>query len=357
MTGNRLGKYIGLMALMPFQIVMYSSAAAKTDNIPLPDKKEISRPLPTPSEKKPSSWSADIDNNIIPLPERNKTRRPSGGSLGDSEVIAWPTNDIADAQKLCEDILGEVIMVFDVAPPVRKGACGTPAPIRLKAIGSSPVVKISPPAKVNCKLAKALHEWLTKKVQPAAEKYFQSKIVKIRNLASYSCRNRYSNPLKKISEHAYANALDIASFVTADNRKIDLLKDWGPTQRDLIAKRRKEKKKKLAALNKTKEKADKVIQVKTTTSQSGKVLSTQSIDKSSEKIDDQSEKLDAVPLPVLRSEIMRDTEKSRKADFLHQIHADACGIFGTVLGPEANDAHRNHFHVDLAPRRRSSYCE
>ena len=28
-----------------------------------------------------------------------------------------------------------------------------------------------------------------------------------------------------------------------------------------------------------------------------------------------------------------------------------------VLGPEANDAHREHFHLDLAPRPGSSYCE
>jgi hypothetical protein len=28
-----------------------------------------------------------------------------------------------------------------------------------------------------------------------------------------------------------------------------------------------------------------------------------------------------------------------------------------VLGPDANQAHRNHFHLDLAPRNsRSSYC-
>jgi hypothetical protein len=46
-----------------------------------------------------------------------------------------------------------------------------------------------------------------------------------------------------------------------------------------------------------------------------------------------------------------------KRQFLREIHAKACGIFGTVLGPEANEAHRNHFHLDMAKRRRSSYCE
>ncbi len=45
-----------------------------------------------------------------------------------------------------------------------------------------------------------------------------------------------------------------------------------------------------------------------------------------------------------------------RAAFLRGAHRTACRIFGTVLGPEANDAHRNHFHVDLAPRKRSNYC-
>ena len=45
------------------------------------------------------------------------------------------------------------------------------------------------------------------------------------------------------------------------------------------------------------------------------------------------------------------------ANFIHAIHASACTMFGTVLGPEANDAHREHFHVDLAPRSGAAFCE
>ena len=45
-----------------------------------------------------------------------------------------------------------------------------------------------------------------------------------------------------------------------------------------------------------------------------------------------------------------------RAAFLRGAHRSACRIFGTVLGPEANEAHRNHFHVDLAYRRRNNYC-
>jgi hypothetical protein len=48
-------------------------------------------------------------------------------------------------------------------------------------------------------------------------------------------------------------------------------------------------------------------------------------------------------------------DPDRKA-FLRKAWSRACNIFGTVLGPEANEAHRNHFHVDLAPRKHGNYC-
>ena len=51
-----------------------------------------------------------------------------------------------------------------------------------------------------------------------------------------------------------------------------------------------------------------------------------------------------------------DGEASR-SKFLKEIHKGACKFFGTVLGPEANAAHKSHFHFDMAKRRFSSYCQ
>ncbi|HEY4135099.1 MAG TPA: extensin family protein [Alphaproteobacteria bacterium] len=36
-----------------------------------------------------------------------------------------------------------------------------------------------------------------------------------------------------------------------------------------------------------------------------------------------------------------------EARFLQDVHARACGIFGTVLGPDYNALHYNHFHMDM----------
>lgn len=40
-----------------------------------------------------------------------------------------------------------------------------------------------------------------------------------------------------------------------------------------------------------------------------------------------------------------------KGTFLHAAHDAACGTFGTVLGPEYNAAHADHFHLDQASGR------
>lgn len=46
----------------------------------------------------------------------------------------------------------------------------------------------------------------------------------------------------------------------------------------------------------------------------------------------------------------------RGSKALKRMHKAACGPFGTVLGPNANAAHRDHFHFDTARYRSGSYC-
>lgn len=54
--------------------------------------------------------------------------------------------------------------------------------------------------------------------------------------------------------------------------------------------------------------------------------------------------------------VLRDWGGSRYSQALRQMHQSACGPFGTVLGPNANRFHRDHFHFDTARYRAGSYC-
>jgi hypothetical protein len=46
----------------------------------------------------------------------------------------------------------------------------------------------------------------------------------------------------------------------------------------------------------------------------------------------------------------------QKSKFVKYLHDDACSTFTTVLGPDANEAHKNHFHFDMK-QRRASLCQ
>lgn len=50
-------------------------------------------------------------------------------------------------------------------------------------------------------------------------------------------------------------------------------------------------------------------------------------------------------------------DKAEQA-FLRRLHQSACKRFGTVLGPDYNGAHANHFHFDMAHSMKdgSAYC-
>ena len=45
-------------------------------------------------------------------------------------------------------------------------------------------------------------------------------------------------------------------------------------------------------------------------------------------------------------------------EFLRRLHQSACKRFGTVLGPDYNGAHANHFHFDMAQSMKdgTAYC-
>jgi hypothetical protein len=53
--------------------------------------------------------------------------------------------------------------------------------------------------------------------------------------SSYACRTRYFLPNDRLSQHAFANAIDLPVLILADGRKIDIAQGWGQTQRDVVA--------------------------------------------------------------------------------------------------------------------------
>jgi len=87
-------------------------------------------------------------------------------------------------------------------------------------------VTVQPSATLACPVVSALDQWFAGGVQPAALKWFGVQVAEIRQISAYSCRGMNGQRGAPISEHAFGNALDIASFTLADGRKITVKDGW-----------------------------------------------------------------------------------------------------------------------------------
>lgn len=89
---------------------------------------------------------------------------------------------------------------------------------------------------MQCPLAVRYVIWERQVLQPAAMETFGSRVARLNDVGSYSCRRIYgqTDPAAQPSEHARANALDIGGVTLEDGRRVSLLEDWsgaGPNGR------------------------------------------------------------------------------------------------------------------------------
>lgn len=267
----------------------------------------------------------------------------------------WSAADIVASRKECEVLLKGLALDFSYAAPIRHNACGAAQPIVLRSIGAKPAVAIDPPATLNCHMAAKLANWMMSSVQPLAATWLKSKVVSIKNEADYDCRNRYGDPGQKLSEHAKANAIDIGAFTFQSGTGATVGDNWGPVMRDLIA-----------AAKITKTATAKTGFAAKVASADGSIIVDPPLTGSLPVLSAEAAERKHLGSSVVR-QARRDEAKAlgveppkpqtAAANFIHAVHDSACQMFGTVLGPEANDAHRQHFHFDLAPRAGSSFCE
>jgi hypothetical protein len=286
---------------------------------------------------------------VVPTPPNATSELPEPKTL---EGAPWTDQEVVAALAACVEILAPLGADVKVSKPLRDGACGAPAPVLLKRIGS---IDIAPPALVTCPIVASMAHWVKTTLDPTARELLRSPVRRIVTLSGYSCRNRIGTTNQKISEHAKANAIDIAAIVTEDGQTIDVLSGWGETLRD--ARRLAEQAKSQTA----------------TTAGGGAAASDDAhpADAAPKKVGGEALKRVQAPGKAQKparvadmtggsKPVSADTgspEQRLKHTFLQRLHEGACGEFGTVLGPEANEAHRNHLHFDLEPRRRSAFCE
>jgi hypothetical protein len=139
--------------------------------------------------------------------------------------------------------------------------CGYRNAVRIDQMQSG----VSAPFALSCRAALSLALWERHVVQPAAQRHFGADVSKVEHFGSYACRSVYGRPNARMSNHATAEALDVAGLVIGE-RRVRIVSAWLDTGSD--------------------------------------------------------------------------------GAFVREIHQGACGLFDSVLGPDYNAAHRDHFHLD-----------
>jgi hypothetical protein len=176
----------------------------------------------------------------------------------------------------CRQLLEKAGVRYTALAPVEAGpSCGYRDAVRF-ASGGARRIGFSPAnLGVSCPVAASLAMWEWNIVQPAAEKHFGARVTRIDHLGSYNCRRMYGRDTGDYSEHATADAVDIAGFRLSDGTRVSVLRDW--------------------------------------------------------------------------------KDDAAKGAFLREVRSGACDLFATVLSPDYNAAHADHFHLDQAERGQSGW--
>lgn len=103
--------------------------------------------------------------------------------------------------------------------------CGAEQPFEMAAAGDGRVI-LRPPAMLRCPMIPQVERWVSDVVEPAARFHFQQPVVEITVAASYSCRAINHKSGGRLSEHGYANALDVSAVTLADGSTFRLKSGW-----------------------------------------------------------------------------------------------------------------------------------
>jgi hypothetical protein len=204
-AADRLGVAASLVLLLlttnPPQDAAAQSSATRRVEQPLPPPRPALEGEGKPGEARP----------LVPPP------RPADLESVPSPSVVADDHDAARAASACLDLLREQGVRFDILPPIAEGACGAGQPLRITQLSAD--VAVTPPATMVCAMAQAVARWSREVVVPEAKRILDARVKAIAIGTSYECRARNHRPGQKLSEHAFANAVDVG-VVTLQDRSV-----------------------------------------------------------------------------------------------------------------------------------------
>ncbi|MGQ2907143.1 MAG: extensin family protein [Aliihoeflea sp.] len=161
-------------------------------------------PLPSPRPDAPESPEPDAavaDEVPVDAPRSRQS-------------TAMPSGEIA-----CRARLRELGVAFEEHPPQSEPeGCKIAHPLTVSSLGGG--VALEPEGVMNCAIAEANARFVRDQAQQQAARHLSARIAAVNQVSAYICRPRHGT--RKLSEHAFGNALDWGAVVLEDERRIDV---------------------------------------------------------------------------------------------------------------------------------------
>jgi hypothetical protein len=166
------------------------------------------------------------------IPERFNPWAPLDVTATPNVLTSYKLSRARSDPARCLSALSQTQMDYDLLPDRVTGpGCGFDNAVLLR----KAAVRTGTPLSLSCPMALSFFMWERYSLQPAAQRYFDQRVVAIDHLGSYACRNinrgEGAAPDKEgqagaRSRHATANALDIAGFTLQSGKHIKVSKEW-----------------------------------------------------------------------------------------------------------------------------------
>ncbi|MDP1874375.1 extensin family protein [Phenylobacterium sp.] len=124
---------------------------------------------------------------------------------------------------LCREVLAAGGIAFTEEPDRVAGTCPLTNTVRLRD-GVTPLAPAAPV--MTCPLALSYAFWDRHVLGPATQAVMETDVARVEHYGVFACRNVYGRSEGRVSEHASANALDVAAIVLEDGRRLSVLGDF-----------------------------------------------------------------------------------------------------------------------------------
>jgi hypothetical protein len=136
----------------------------------------------------------------------------------------------------CLNDLARLGAVFSVPKEIEvSDVCHIANPVKLTSVQTSEgTVKLAGSPLLNCEFARQFVTWVSYVAAPITGGLEPARLSSILTGTSYQCRQRNGDNSDKMSEHAFGNAIDIAGFLLANRKKVEVADVSDPTDQRLL---------------------------------------------------------------------------------------------------------------------------